>query len=214
MKVKLHIDFFYVNKLPFLHTKSEDLNFLTVQSGRTRNTTSILQGLQTVINIYHKRGSKVVGIYGDNEFDISSLIDDLRPIILHIFAANEHCAIAERSIRTIKETCRSICHSTPFRKVIKHMIYSLVETAIHWLNAFPTKGGVSDQLSPAGIVIGRNLPDCNNKILSFGSYAWVQAKTTNTMKSRNIPCVSLGPSNEWGGQKFMSLYTNKKLHFL
>ena len=31
--VILHVDYFFVNKLPYLHTKSEGLNFLTVQSG-------------------------------------------------------------------------------------------------------------------------------------------------------------------------------------
>ena len=50
----LHIDFFYVNGLPFLHTKSENIHFLTVQSGKTQNTQSITQGLTTVINLYTK----------------------------------------------------------------------------------------------------------------------------------------------------------------
>ena len=210
--VKLYIDFFYVNSLPFLHTKSADLNFLTVQSGRTRNTTSILQGLQIVLNIYHKRGFKVTAIYGDNEFNIKSIIERLRPILFHIYAAEEHCAIAERSIRTIKESCRSTCHSLPFKKFTKLMVYSLVETAIYWLNSFPTKNSASDSLSSASIVLGRNSPDQNNKYLPFGSYTWVQSKTTNTMKTRRIPCIALGPCNEWGSHSFMSLYTGKKLH--
>ena len=33
-EVNLHIDFYYVNGLPFLHTKSENINFLIVQSGK------------------------------------------------------------------------------------------------------------------------------------------------------------------------------------
>ena len=210
--VDLHIDFFYVNRLPFLHTKSEHINFLTVQSGKTRNTASILQGLKTIVNIYQKRGFNIKGIYGDNEFDLATVINELRPILFHIFAADEHCAVAERSVRTIKETCRTICHSLPFTKFTKLMIYHLVETAIYWLNSFPSKGGASDTVSPAGLVIGRNSPDCNNHYIPFGSYAWVQQKTTNTMKSRKLPCISLGPSNEWGGHFFMSLYTGKKIH--
>ena len=32
------------------------------------------------------------------------------------------------------------------------------------------------------------------------------------MKSRRVPAIALGPSNEWGGHYFMSLYTGKKLH--
>ena len=211
-EISLHIDFFYVNGLPFLHTKSEHINFLTVQTGKTRNTSSITQGLNTVINLYHKRGLKVKNIFGDNEFDIQALHNSLLPVILHIFAAGEHCPIAERSIRTVKERCRCVCHSVPFKRYTKLMVYMLVESIIYWLNSFPAKEGVSSTISPAGIVTGRNLPDFNNKQIPFGAYAWVFTKTTNTMKSRRVPAIALGPSNEWGGHYFMSLYTGKKLH--
>ena len=43
--VILHVDFFFVNKLPFLHTKSEGINFLTVQTGQTRSKEAIINGL-------------------------------------------------------------------------------------------------------------------------------------------------------------------------
>ena len=211
-EVSLHIDFFYVNGHPFLHTKSEKLNFLTVQSGKTRNTQSIKQGLLTVLNLYQKRGFIVKNIFGDNEFDIAALHDALLPVILHIFASGEHCPIAERSIRTIKERGRCICHGLPYKRYTKLMIYMLVECIIYWLNSFPSQNGVSSSISPAGIVTGRQLPDFNNKHIPFGAYAWVFTKTTNTMKARRVPAIALCPSNEWGGHYFMSLYTGKKLH--
>ena len=66
VSVHLHIDFFYVNGLPFLHTKSEHLNFLTVQTGKTRNASNILHGLKTVINLYEKSGFQIKAIFGDN----------------------------------------------------------------------------------------------------------------------------------------------------
>ena len=87
----------------------------------------------------------------------------------------------------------------------------LVESIIYWLNSLPTKESTSSTVSPTGIVAGQNLPDFNNKQILFGSYAWVFTKTTNTMKSRRVPGISLGPSNEWGGHYFMSLYTGKKI---
>ena len=210
--VNLHIDFFYVNGLPFLHTKSETINFLTVQSGKTRNTRSILEGLSTVIKLYNNRGFKVRGIFGDNEFDIANLRTELLPTILHVFAAGEHCPIAERSIRTIKERCRCVCHSVPYKRYTKLMVYGLIDSTIYWLNSFPSKGGASQTISPAGIVTGRNSPDFNNKYIPFGAYAWAYTKTTNTMEMRRVPGIALGPSNEWGGQYFMSLYTGKKIH--
>lgn len=92
------------------------------------------------------------------------------------------------------------------------MVYCLIESIVYWLNSFPSKGGASQTLSPASIVTGRNYPDFNNKFIQFGAYAWAYIRTTNTMKARRVPCIALGPSNEWGGQYFMSLYTGKKLH--
>ena len=68
--VILHVDFFFVNKLPFLHTKSDGLNFLTVQAGQTRTKDAIASGLLKAINTYHTRGFKVETIHGDGEFDL------------------------------------------------------------------------------------------------------------------------------------------------
>jgi len=79
------------------------------------------------------------------------------------------------------------------------MVYSLIDSVIYWLNSFPSKGGASQTISPAGIVTGRNTPDFNNKYIAFGSYAWAYTKTTNTMEMRRVPSIALGPSNEWGG---------------
>ena len=147
---------------------------------------SVFLSKQKVINIYQQRGYRIKGICGDNEFDIAAVINDLRPIPLHIFAADEQCAIAERSVRTIKESCRPMCHSVPFKKYTKLMVYHLIEVAVYWLNSFPAKGGASETVSRAGLVVVRGLPDFKNKYIPFGAYAWIQIKTANTMKSRKI----------------------------
>ena len=61
-------------------------------------------------------------------------------------------------------------------------------------------------------MIGRANPDFNHNIIVFGSYAMVFTGTKNNMKARSVPAISLGPSNEWGGHFFMSIYTGKRLH--
>ena len=208
----LFIDFFYVNNIPFLHTKSSSINFLTTQSGPNRTKSSIQKGLSTVIKTYSTRGFNVENIHGDNEFNIPSLHSDLLPASFHIHAANEHCGTIERSIRTMKERCRCLCHAVPYNRYTKLMVTSLVATATYWLNAFPSKTGVSTTLSPANIVLGRSNPDFNHNKIIFGSYALTYTGTTNNMKARSVPAIALGPSNEWGGYYFMSLYTGKRLH--
>ena len=87
-----------------------------------------------------------------------------------------------------------------------------MENAIHWLNAFPSKTGVSSTLSPSTIVTGRGKPDFSKKHIAFGSYAMVTDGTTNSMKSRTLPAIALKPSNEHGGYYFMSLVSGKRLH--
>ena len=54
--LQLFIDFFFVNKMPFLHTKTSKVNFLTVQSGPNRTKGAIKDGLISVLNIYNSRG--------------------------------------------------------------------------------------------------------------------------------------------------------------
>ena len=94
----------------------------------------------------------------------------------------------------------------------KLMVYGLVESAIYWTNAFPTKNSASDTLSASSIVIGRASPDGSKPSIAYGSYALVFARSTNIMAARKIPCIALNPSNEWGGYYFMSLYTGKRIH--
>ena len=195
--LQLYIDFFYVNRMPILHTKSSAVNFVTVQTGHTRSLKSIIKGLDVVLNIYRKRGFQITNIHADNEFDLPQLHNHLRPSTLAIYGRDEHVGVIERSTRTIKERCRSICHTIPYTKYTKIMTYALVEHAVYWVNAFPTLHSI--QLSPASIVTGRPKPNFNNPTISFGRYALIHAKTTNNMKGRSVPGIALRASNEWGG---------------
>ena len=43
------------------------------------------------------------------------------------------------------------------------MVISLVQNIVKWLNAFPSKGGISEEISPETIVTGASKPDFNRK---------------------------------------------------
>ena len=92
------------------------------------------------------------------------------------------------------------------------MVNSLVEYIIHWVNAFPSPHGASQTLSPSNIVTGRRKPNFSPNHIAFGTYAIVHAGTTNTMANRGIPAIALKPSNNRGGNYFMSLLTGRRLH--
>lgn len=181
-----------MNGLPFLHTNSPTINFLAVQSRKTRNT----QGLQTVTNIYTKRGFILNSIFGDNGFNIMALHYAILPTAIHIFAVGNHCSIVERLICSIKERCGCICHLAPHRKYTKLMVYSLIDNIIYWLSSFLSKVSASQTISPADIITGWKFLDFNNKLIPFGAYTWVYTKTTNIIKSMRVLAIALAPSNE------------------
>ena len=209
--VILHIDYFFVNKIPFLHTKSEGINLLTVQGGATRTKGAIIEGIKQVIGTYHSRGFRVRTIHGDGEFDMDDLREAISPIDLEITGRDEHDGPIERSVRTVKERSRCVCHSIPYRWYTKLMITSMVENVIHWLNAFPFRSGISQTMGPSTIVLGRPAPDVSRKGAIFGSYVLGFKRTKNDMTERCEEAISLGVLNESGSHNFMSLRTGRRI---
>ena len=64
-------------------------------------------------------------------------------------------------------------HTLPYKYYTKPMIKSLISCVVKWLNAFPTKCGMSKTMSSSMIVKGKPNPDFNQKRIVFGSYALV-----------------------------------------
>ena len=67
------IDIFYVNGHAFLHTKSEKLNFLTVEHFPKKNAEAIKESIIDTINTYDARNVIIRHIKADNEFDTQLL---------------------------------------------------------------------------------------------------------------------------------------------
>ncbi len=210
--IKLCVDFFYVNGTPFLHTISRNVQFRSVHKTQTRIAREYTRHLSAIINKYELRSFSVVQVEGDNEFDNEIVRNAIAPRHLSIAGREEHVGPVERSIRTIKERARCICHSLPYKRYTKIMIQSLIETAVHWLNSFPSDDGVSTTLSPAAIVEGRPPPDFSmNKIL-FGAAAIVFTTTRNTMQQRGERAIALRETDRTGHYRFMSLDTGRTIH--
>ena len=84
----------------------------------------------------------------ESEFDI---------VEINTTAAREHVGEIERSIRTIKERGRSILSTLPYTTLPKQLVIHLVYYVVMFLNAMPSKIGISDTISPRGIVMRRRL---------------------------------------------------------
>jgi len=233
---------FYIQGAPYLLTKSKSIKFQSVQSfnriskrnrstGRTtykRDTTAIIAGLHKVLQAYATRGFKITAINGDNEF--AKIVDKLNPSTantlldcadsplshfnVNICAANENIEMIERAIRTIKERIRCTWSPLPYTKAPKVMVDECIYDMVSVLNDFPHKNGISRNISPAAIVLGRPKLNCSNRTLSFGAYCEVYMGTTNDGTPRSVSSIALRPSNERGGYYFMSLDTGRRLHVM
>ncbi len=92
--------------------------------------------------------------------------------------------------------------------MVDECLYDIISV----LNDFSTKNGISREISPAAIVLGRQKLNCSNRKLSFGAYCEVYVGTTNDGTPRSVSTIGLRPSNERGGYYFMSLDTGRRLH--
>jgi len=211
-RIKLYIDNFFVNGNTFLHTKSKDVNYITINKLNSRRKNDIKKKLRRILGMYATRGFIVTDVFADGEFDNEDYQELFLPATLHICAKGEHVPIIERSVRTVKERARATCHDTPFLRLPRIMTVSLMETIERWLNAFPSSDSVPNDPGPATIVLGRPPPDFSNNMSPFGAYVMAFTGTENNMTARSVPSIALRESNEAGGQYFMSLNTGKRFH--
>jgi len=210
--VTLSVDILFVNKIPFLVCHGGPVNHLYVHRLRNRTKSEIAKKLKIIKSKYSGRGFAINVVHGDNEFNHETIMSVFPSAIIEICGANEHVPVVERSIRTIKDRTRCLCKSAPFTRYTKVMTVHAVLTAVRWINQFPSKGGISDTISPAKLLEGIDSPDLNIKRIAFGTYALVYVGTQNNMNERSLPCIALSQSNLSGGNYFLSLETGKRIH--
>ena len=100
----------------------------------------------------------------------------------------------------------------PYKKLTKLMTKLLVQDMITCLNMFPSKNGISNDLSLAAIILGSANPYYPNIRIPFGAYAQLYLGTTNNTKQITVGIISLLSSNERGVYYFMTLYNWIQLH--
>ena len=134
-------------------------------------------------------------LHGDNEFE--KIRVPILPTNLTVAAANEHIGTVERSVRTVKESSRAGLHGIPYKQVPIAMIKGLLTYATMLANAFPTKAGISNTLSPRNIVQGLPNIDFANLKYEFGEYGELSedSTVTNTQGGRQRPYHSRSHPN-------------------
>jgi hypothetical protein len=115
--------------------------------------------------------------------------------------------VVARRIRLVKERRRGILNTLPFKKMPQVMLIELI-----YLNAFPTKTGVSKVILPREILFRQKIDLVKHCQAVFGSYCEVhdEPTPTNTMVTQATLAIVLGPmGNLQGTYKLYNLATGK-----
>ncbi len=215
-EVFMTADIFFVNKIPFFLTLSRKMCFTAVNHLANRTVPTIFKALKEIYQYYLQRGFRITVLHADGEFaPLKTLIDSMPcgPIV-NLASANEHVPEIERRIRVVKERCRASRHDLPFQRIPKLLTIHIVLNSVRMLNFFPTRGGISDSISPKTIMSGEVLDYNKHLRLQIGQYCQVHEEESprNGQVARTKGAISLGPSgNLQGGHKFMALNTGKKI---
>ena len=98
----------------------------------------------------------------------------------------------------------------PFTSIPTWMIIELIYSSVLWLNAFPYADGISTNYSPRVLVTGKQIDFAKHCRIKFGSYSQVHEQHNNSMTSRTIGAIALGPTgNAQGGYYFLSLVSGR-----
>ena len=193
------------------HSISRRIDYRTVSFPLSRLKASIVNELKDIYKIYNARGFKITDIHADNEFQ--KVQNEVLPARLQLCGTDDHVPEIERSVQTQKNENRTVCHAMPYKCLPRIMIREIIKQGNAFLNAFGSKDSVGDGLTPRNII--DNLPhvDYNDLKFELGQYVQlhIQEKITNTMKSRTIGAIVLGPRNIRGRYNYMSLETGAQI---
>jgi hypothetical protein len=211
----LHIDIMFVGGSAYLISVSTPLALTVVNElGRAKGSRSmpnILRCLFGQIDLYTSRGFKITTVITDNEGGIISASSQLhaRGIILNPVGPGAHVPVVERKIQEVKDRCRSIINTLPY-KLALHLFVYLIMFVVSRINMMPHQAGFSN-VSPLEAFSGRKVDFKRDLRIGFGEYAEVFNITSdNSMKPRTSAAISLGPvGNVSGSVRFLSLASNK-----
>jgi hypothetical protein len=207
-EVLLTTDIFFVNNIPFFLTLSRKIVFTAVNHLTDRTVPQKFNDFKEMYQYYLHRGFHITTVHADGECAPLKTLTEAMPggPMVNSASANEHVPEFERRIQVVKERFRATRHSLPFHTIPKLTKIYIVLNFLKLLNFFPTKGGVSDTLSPKTIISGETLDYKKHLSLQIGQYCQVHEKYNprNNQIARTKGAIFLGPSgNLQGGFKFM-----------
>ena len=158
--ITLTADLFAVNGNLFLHTKSRMLHFRTAVAVQDRTKATIPKHIKPAIALHNTRSFVFNELIADNVFEC--IKDDIIPVLLNLVARGKHYGIIESYIKFLKERLCCLWNGLSFPCVPRIMITTGIAFCIDMINTLPAGDGISNTLSPATIVTGREPPNVAN----------------------------------------------------
>ncbi|KAL7469712.1 LOW QUALITY PROTEIN: hypothetical protein ACHAXS_009965 [Conticribra weissflogii] len=112
----------------------------------TQTISQLKQSLIHVMQTYSRAGFITQTILVDGQFE--TLKGQLSNVVVNTTANAEHVGDIERCLHVIKEWARATLSGLPYQCMPKWILIELLNSVVLWLNAFPTKSGVSRTLLP------------------------------------------------------------------
>jgi hypothetical protein len=134
---------------------SRAIEFGTVAWLKNAKTDTILANIIEVRKVYLKRGFLLEIIEADGQFEPLRGALDHMGVTLNKCSREEQVSVAGQCIRTLKERCRCICNTLPFKRLPGMLIVKKVSNCNFWLNIYPPKDGVlSRNINPRELITG------------------------------------------------------------
>ncbi len=168
----------------------------------SKATPFILKALNKMLREYKARQFTVIDIRSDREGGIYKLKDALAQggIVLNDAGAGSHVGMIEIQNKLVKESCRMIINSLPYR-LPKFLHRYLVYFCVSRRNLFPSNLSL-DPTPPKELFTGRRLDRKIDVRIGFGEYVEVDAmpKHRNDINQpRTLPAISLDPRGNLQG---------------
>jgi hypothetical protein len=178
--------------IPFLVSISQGINLVTAERMPSRTTKQLAAGIRCIMDLYLRRGFQVGTVLMNNKFEKLRVLIPIH--IVNTAASKDHVPEVVRHIHLIKERGRGILNTLTFKKMPQIMLIKLIYHVVLWLNAFPTKSGVSIMLLPCKIVYTHKLDFAKHCKAQFSTYC--KAHDEPTPMNMMVTCCDSIPQPE------------------
>ena len=205
-EVQLYIDIFFVDSEPYLLSLVMPSNTLMVNHLSNRSTPSVKKAISSHLSKISSFRKLLTIIFTDGEGALKALTDWLGDLKsqLDVTAAGEHVELIERCIRELKERCRAILSTLPY-KLPRVLMPWLIYFVVSRINLTPSTVG-NNFIAPREQLTGVR-PDFNRDLrVSFGEYVETHepdpqpiSLKSNVRTTRTEAAIALLPMGNFDG---------------